>query len=182
MNNECEQLDAYFAGGLRAADLQRFEHHLLTCDSCGDAIREQHWIDELLQSRIRSQFEPTPDRLTSLSQARAGERNRRIQLVACGLAASLLFAVGLITFTIRHNENTGASTTIQSTGETVALTSSNSKAPSATFVADENAITLSVQSNAPEVTIVEVYPTLETKRRWHRELVLQNTLSKSNGG
>ena len=51
-----------------------------------------------------------------------------------------------------------------------------------TFVSDENTITVPLTSTASDVTVVQVYPTLETERRWHRELVLQSTQRKSNGG
>jgi anti-sigma factor RsiW len=182
MNSECEHLDAYFAGDLPADGLLRFEHHLLVCDSCRDAVRQQHWIDELLSSPLRVQFEPTPEfNLASLSHRTASQRARRLQLAAGAIAASLLVAAGLVAFTASHKNATATSAAVP-VKETHDVARSTFNPRPATFVSDENAIAVSLQSDSSDVTVVQVFPTLETERRWHRELVLQNTLSKSNGG
>jgi hypothetical protein len=182
MKRECIQLDSYLAGDLSAQQAQLFELHVLECDVCREELRQQQWIDELLQSPVRLQLEPVPPKLTCATQLPSSKRQRRLLLAACGIAASLLIAAGLIALVTTDGAKPIASNSNRPKPITPTIESSAPDPPPATFVSDENTITVPLTSTASDVTVVQVYPTLETERRWHRTLVLQNTLTKSNGG
>jgi hypothetical protein len=100
----------------------------------------------------------------------------------CCLAASLLIAAGLFAIIEQHTDTSNASNSIQGDPKSPTDQPAASYSLPPTFVSDENTITVPLTSTASDVAVVQVYPTLETERRWHRELVLQSTQRKSNGG
>src|SRR3954453_19692784 len=95
MKAECEQLDDFLDAARSGEHSHRFEHHLLTCETCREAVRQQHWIDDLLQSRARLKLEPIPARLTSHLQRPVRHYVRRVQIAVCCFAASMLIAAGV---------------------------------------------------------------------------------------
>jgi hypothetical protein len=50
-----------------------------------------------------------------------------------------------------------------------------SKPPPATFVSTSDAIAIPLESPADNVTVVQVYPTIDTERRWQLETTLTTT-------
>src|SRR3954452_17717757 len=104
MKAECEQLDDFLDAARSGEHSHCFEHHLLTCETCREAVRQQHWIDDLLQSRARLQLEPIPAQLTSHVQRPARYYAHRVQLAICCLAASLLIAAGVFALIEEKNE------------------------------------------------------------------------------
>jgi hypothetical protein len=57
-----------------------------------------------------------------------------------------------------------------------------SKSPGAAFVANGDAIAVPLASEDPAVTVVQLYPTTTTERRWRRELSLYAGSSGQDGG
>ncbi len=49
--------------------------------------------------------------------------------------------------------------------------------PVATFIAGDDTIAVEIESSAPNVTILEVYPTLSAQRHREREALLQRTFT-----
>jgi len=174
LNNDCRELDAYLSGDLPAYN--HAELHIEECPTCRYAIDQQQWIDELLQSPERLELElPSVTILDSLHVSLA-RRHRRVMQAACGLtaAATLLIAVGLVKL------NRQAIGPLKSEGLGVAL-AEQTRAPTpaqtpASFVSTADAIVVPLESTSDDVTIVQVYPTTDTERRWRLEAVLSTNL------
>jgi anti-sigma factor RsiW len=180
-NSDCNKLDAYLGGDLSADDVSRFESHLEVCGGCREAVDEQQWIDDLLQSPARMQIEPTP--AASLDSFRiAPARRRRALQAACGLAAAaaLLVAVGwpMLNRQARHPSVAEVqNVTVNEPSQIV-----DPVQPQATFVTTADSIVVPVDSPSTDVTVVQVYPTTDTERRWRLEQSLLSISTKSNGG
>ncbi|MCA9231231.1 MAG: hypothetical protein KDA57_11300 [Planctomycetales bacterium] len=54
----------------------------------------------------------------------------------------------------------------------------SSSAPAATFVGRSDLIVVPLESPDPTVTVVQIYPTTITNRRWQREAALQAALTR----
>jgi hypothetical protein len=52
----------------------------------------------------------------------------------------------------------------------------------ATFVSAGSSIAITVASEDPQVTIIQLYPTVTASRRWQREAELRDLLASPNGG
>lgn len=182
MNHECKNLDRYLIDDLSADEALAFARHLSGCDECRKAIDQQRWMDKLLQSPLRPQIDPVPARLVDLAQSSASHRRHRIRLAVCGLAAAatLFLAVGWWQLN-RQEVNPSVSVSSQAATlhqhDVLPL-----KSAGASFVSNGDGIAIPMESTASDVTVVQVYPTVETERRWRRELAVQITRPESNGG
>lgn len=159
MNTQCHNLDAYLADGLAVDAAAMFEEHLERCDECREQITEQRWIDTLLQSPDAQRLEVAPPHVLEIVKttvAADGRMRRRWVASAFAAAAVVLLALGWIQFKQQQSGNdTAAIQPVNSATEPPAP-------PSATFVADENAIAVPMASKHSNVTIVRVYPTLRS--------------------
>jgi anti-sigma factor RsiW len=187
VNDTCNNLDAYLADDLPGSERAAFESHLDVCPACHDAVDEQQWIEDLLQSPARLQFEWPPALVLDSLRASVTRRRRRVVQAACGLAAAavLLIAVGL---SLNGNHETAqpvdrVTNTIASVEPTQVPTAQESATTTrqpATFVSTSEAIAVPVESSSSDVTIVQVYPTTDTERRWRLKLALSTNSVETN--
>jgi anti-sigma factor RsiW len=182
MNIECSKLDAYLSGELSGQPADQFERHLPQCEPCRHAIDEQRWIDGLLRSPNRLQLDAAPSELIETFQSSLAQRRRRLRLAACGLAAaaSLLVAVGWLELNrqaVGRVDPVGSRHRVAESAQVRGVGASE-----ATFVGGAGFIAIPLESPAADVTVVQVFPTVETEMRWRRELALPTSHPNSNGG
>jgi anti-sigma factor RsiW len=181
-NTDCNKLDAYLADDLSADAALRFESHLQECDACRETIDEQNWIDGLLQSPARIQIEHTPTRVLDSLRPSAAQRDRRKLQAAYGFAAAAVLLIGLGWFTLRRHGMPPKASVTQDVAVVHAAHVPAREQPQATFVASTDAIAVSLESPSTDVTIVQVYPTTDTERRWRLEQSLLSATTEPNGG
>jgi hypothetical protein len=171
MSNECDNLDAYLADDLLPALRERFEGHLVVCETCRETVNQQGWIDALLCSPERLELEPVPPVLMESVRDSIALHRRKARLVACGLAAAavLLVAVGW-TATLNLQAripavNEFAEVTVKESEPSPNPTlhgRGTAEAPRATFVGGPDVLAVPVASRHPNVTIVRLYPTYKS--------------------
>ncbi len=143
-----------------------FESHVEGCPACRDALDRQRWIDELLHSPERIQLEQPLAAIVDILRASVAQRRRRALQAAGGLAAAatVLIAVGLLVRNRQANEP------LKFEAPSVAVAQpAHAPAPVqplATFVSTSDAIVLPLESSSADVTVMQVYPTTDTERRW----------------
>jgi anti-sigma factor RsiW len=180
-DRDCDQLDAYLLGDLPKAEATCFESHLEVCSNCLEAVEEQRWIDGLLQSSVRAQLEPTPTTLVDSVRTVAVRHDRRktVLTYVLTMAATLLIAVAWLAF------RRPATQPMQSATQEIAIEDAP-RAPKTksdgTFVSTSDAIVVPVNSPSDDVTIVQIYQTTESERRWRLDRTLSNISTKPNGG
>jgi anti-sigma factor RsiW len=157
LTEDCHQLDAYLGGELLPTDQARFEAHLRSCDLCREAVDEQIWIDDLLRSPQRAAIEPAPARLAP-AVAAVVRRKRRRRLIGAAAAAVMaaVAAWGAV-----HRE------TLPDQTEVVAKSSPplpEEEIEPAVFISGDDSIAVPVESEFPNVTIVQVYATYRPDR------------------
>lgn len=187
VNDTCNNLDAYLADDLPRSERAAFESHLDVCPACRDAADQQQWIDVLLQSPARLQLERPPGSILDSFQVSVAQRRRRVVQAACGLAAAavLLIAVGL---SMNGNQDTSQRDKVATNSIVTVDPSQTPRLPEpatttqhpATFVSATDAIAVPVESSYSDVTIVQVYPTTDTERRWRLELALSTNSVETN--
>lgn len=175
-NRNCENLDAYLSHDLPGDNRPIFESHLEDCPACRDAVDQQQWIDSILLSPARIQLErPTVTLLDPLRRSFA-KRRRHILQASCGLAAAatLLIAIGLLE---RSRQANGTSKSAETSLAVIEPSRAPTPAqPAATFVSTSDTIVVPLESSSTDVTIVQVYPTTDTERRWRLEATLSTNL------
>ena len=176
-NSDCNKLDAYLADDLPVDEALRFESHFEECGACREAIDEQNWVDRLLQSPVR-----IPATILDSFHPSLSHRRRRVWQAACGLAAAavLIIAVGWLELNRQARLPSISKVQDVAVAETVQATAPSK--PQATFVSSTDAIAVSLESPSADVTIVQVYPTTDTERRWRLEQSLLSASTKPNGG
>jgi Putative zinc-finger len=182
INSDCNKLDAYLADDLSADDVDRFESQLETCAECREAIDEQKWIDSLLQSPMRIQFERASAEVLDSFHSSLSQRRRRVVQAACGLAAAAVLVIALGWLQLNRQATHPAISKGQDVAVAEAIRATAPNKPQATFVASTDAIAVSLESASNDVTIVQVYPTTDTERRWRIEQSLLSASTKPNGG
>jgi anti-sigma factor RsiW len=182
LHSNCNNLDSYLSDDLPVDQRAIFESHLDTCSECRDAVDQQLWIDGLLQSPVRIELEQPTVTIRGAFHSSLAQRRRRVIRAACGLAAAatLLIAVGLLKL---NRQSTG---TLESTENSIAVVqpthAPTPAEPRATFVSSSDAIVVPLESPSADVTVVQVYPTTDTERRWRLDLTLSNQFKDPNGG
>jgi hypothetical protein len=179
-NCDCNKLDAYLEEDPTIDAVARFESHLDECATCREAIDEQRWIESLLQSPALVQLERTPATILD-SVCTSAHRDCRILRAAYGLAAAAVLLIGLGWIALHRVEHPKASA-IQDVAVVEATHVSVPVQPQATFVATTDAIVVPLESLSTDVTAVQVYPTIDTERRWRLKLTLTSTSTIPNGG
>lgn len=173
---ECDRLDDYSLGGLSDEATAGFEAHLAGCPACRDELRRQQQIDGLL-ARATGQLEPVPSSLIDrIEQQVRRSRRRRVVHWAWGLSAAALAASVLAVWLAAGGFGTGNRTPPvvreapepNSGGEHV--DPDRPQAPRADPVASvaiadpADAILVPVETKAPNVSIVWIYPTVKPVR------------------
>jgi predicted anti-sigma-YlaC factor YlaD len=196
----CELVDDYLDGDLPTGEVVRLKQHIEQCEGCRNAIEEQQWIDGFLRSPEAVEAEKTPaDVLQKVAAGMYAARRRRIlrrSLVGAAAAA----VIGAIAFWQLAAERTpqriaapgsAGGSTYQSDIK-LAATPRQSRGlkkdvqvhelAAASFIPSNDAIAVPVASDDDEVSIVQLYPTTTTERRWRRELSLNAGLAGQDGG
>jgi anti-sigma factor RsiW len=178
-DRDCEQLDAYLLGDLSTGEAARFESHLEVCSECREAIEEQRWIDGLLQSPRRAEFEKAPTIMESI-RAVITREDRRTLRIAYSLATAAVLLIGLGWVALRdyvlHQKHHGQDVAI------IEAQRNPTHQRFATFVSTTDAIVVPIESSADDVTIVQVYPTTETERQQRLEQSLSIASTNRDGG
>ncbi len=160
--SECQQLDAHLNGALPKHEATRFTAHLTACEPCRAAVEQQAWLEGLLRDSATAEAVPAG---VTLAIDRVIVRTRRHRLLACGFAAAAVLLLAFnIDFAAHTKLNEVTSHTTQHTPPTTPVAT-----PVATFVGSDDMIVVPHDSPYPNVTIVEVYPTMSARRRWQRE-------------
>jgi anti-sigma factor RsiW len=176
LNNDCHDLDAYLSDDMPGDKRAIFESHFEGCPACRDEVDQQRWIDDLLHSPARIQLDTPSVTILDSFRVSVAQRRRRILQAACGLAAAatLLIAFGLLEL---HRQAIG---TWKSEEHSVAVSEATHAPapvqPAATFVSTSDTIVVPLESPSADVTIVQVYPTTDTERRWRLEAALFTNL------
>jgi len=173
---QCDNLDGYLAGWLSDDERAGFEAHLAGCRVCRREAEEQRRIDRLLAEGA-GRLEPLPPSLMGRieGQFRSTGRHRLIRR-ALGLstAAAIMLAVGLW-YTLQDvGMPRGPERIAEKPIEPVAGEHEAAPPPPLAFddqspvrvkLADPaDAILVPLETDAPNVSIVWVYPTLKPAR------------------
>jgi len=198
----CMLIDQYLVGDLAQDAAARFERHVAGCAECREAIDEQRWIDGLLQSPEAEALETAPATVTNRLSGQVVRFRRRTIIrrsmavaAAASIAATALWQfvasshherqVAAPGFVRGSNNQAGvrrAATPRQSQGLQMAETSPSTNENAATFMSTGDAIAVPVASDDAQVSIVKIYPTTSTERRWRRELSLNAGVPGQDGG
>jgi hypothetical protein len=181
-DNDCRQLDAYLDMQLSGDERCAFVEHMSTCAACREAVDEQRWIDELLRSDEATAIEAAP--VLPVNTIRVGPRRRWLVAAAAAavvVAATLATAIGTRKSDARRPVVASAQSSATAVPNAEALPAGDRDA-AATFVSAGSSIAISVASDDPQVTIVQLYPTVTASRRWAREATLRANALPHNGG
>jgi hypothetical protein len=197
---ECENLEAYIAGELPSRAATSFKQHVEECDACREVVEQQAWIDSLLRSSHSASLERAPVAIrqhlfASIAHHRPTTRNNAWSVLSLSkvvLATAATVAIVALGWTIARNRPAAnarvpnvANVAIQNAPEPIDTSpaiADVSRRPPATFVSNGDTIAVPLDTPDDDVTVVQLYPTTEAERRTRRELALQFTFSKSDGG
>lgn len=174
--SECDRLEDYLGGGLSAGEASGFAAHLAGCRACRKECELHQRINRLLAQAAR-QSDPVPASLIGRIQRQVRSSSRRRTLrYALGLAASaaivLAVGIGLVAGPFGAR-TTPKATAVKQTPSAVAAgqVDSSSRPASATRPAvhvalrhPSDAILQPLETEAPNVSIVWIYPTVKPAR------------------
>ncbi len=167
---ECQQLEAHLNGDLPHHEATQFTAHLTSCELCHTAIAQQQWLEGLLRGSATAEAVPA-GLYSTIDQAITRTRHRR--QFAYGFAAMTAAAALFLAF--------GIDSTRQPRPNEVSLSPATRHqpltTPVATFIGSDDMIVVTHDSPYPNVTIVEVYPTISARRRWQRETAGRSLLA-----
>jgi hypothetical protein len=194
-DDPCAWLDAYLDREMRERDALAFESHLTECSACADAVDEQRWMDELLRSAAASELASAPK--AAMIAALNRRRSRKVSigaLAAAALAAAAAWpwlpllgkeGLGEDSKTVALSSKPQESTTVADPSPSPSLQGrgiSDAAPAAATFVSSSDALVVPLASPATNVTVVEVYPTINSERRLRLAAALSSISSEPNGG
>jgi anti-sigma factor RsiW len=161
MNDLCNNLDDYLSGNLAEDEATAFSEHQRECGECREAVEQQQWINNLLQSPLVRELEPAPSvRILALrSRDQLSRRSSRALAATLSVAAAVVVAIG---WTALH-DHTLAPADQHATGRpSGAIDQQHAKpGPRAWFVASSGSITVPLESRSSDVTVVRVYPAFQ---------------------
>ncbi len=131
----------------------------------------QAWIDGLLTSPEAKRAAPAGLRG---NLRRALSRKRRSSMARRLVAAAAVVALVCLP---RGDE---VADDRQLVGTPPTLQQETPGPPVATFIAGDDTIAVEIKSSAPNVTILEVYPTISAQRHREREALLQRTFTPTS--
>ena len=158
----------------------------------GDAGEQQRWIDELLRSHEAAELEAAPTTsYASIATAIVKQRRRQLArrslagLAAATIATMLAWPSAPLPRTEGMGEELRTSPSVET--RTIEASSENpSPSPSlpgrGIFLTGVDAIAMELESESPDVTVVEVLPTVSAEHQLHRELALQDESFEPFGG
>jgi hypothetical protein len=168
---------------LSSDERRAFVAHLKACPACREAVDEQRWIDELLRSDEAAKLEAAPNRSTIGIRF----RSRRRWLVAA--AAAAVFVAATFAVATRKPKTVTREPALASVPspapaapELETPLPGADRAPAAAFVSAGSSIAIPVVSDDPQITVVQLYPTVTAQRRWARETALRSEAISPHGG
>jgi anti-sigma factor RsiW len=158
----CAQLDDYLNGDLDELEAVRFTRHLSACSACSDEVDQQRWINELLQSDTASQREAAPAFFLRPSRLSRWQAGLTVAAIVCGVVAApwtinLLKLAGTTPDAPRVVENRPSALDLRESPPSSPVSDAHAAVH---FASSGPAIALPVESTSPEVTIVQLYPTV----------------------
>ena len=182
LDSNCNNLDAYLSDDLSAECRAIFESHLESCATCRDALDQQQWIDDLLRSPERLEIEQPSATVLDPVRSTIVRRERQTLRTAYTLAAAAVLLIGIGWIVLDRQTAQPHTPATQEVVATKAHFSPTATTPEATFVASTDAIVVPMESSSTDVTVVQVYPTTDTERRWRLEQSLSTLSTQPNGG
>ena len=189
MDPYCLCLDDYLDGVMSADAATRFDSHLTGCGECREAVAQQRWIEAVLRDEAAVTSAPEV-LLAAAAHEISRERHRR--RLRCVLAGGLVAAasVALIAWSWRTPMAAPGSTGGSNDQAIVERTATPRQSrgleerepAAATFVAGGYGVAVTLESDSPEVTIVQFYPTTEADRRSRRLRELESKYRELIGG
>ena len=151
----------------------------------------QEWIDDLLQTSIARPAAPRELR-SGLVQVLKGKRRRNIAMkTAMAAVLATVFCLpfirigsdpNLVQIEMKHDHQE-ALEEVATLSPDVEVLPTEAEAPrKVIFVPDADHLVVEIESPSPNVTILEVHPTLSARRHREREKLLHTTLATYNGG
>jgi anti-sigma factor RsiW len=169
----CAQLDDYLAAWMADGERARFEAHLSGCPVCRQQVEHQRRIDRLL-AQGTEQLEPVPSSLvdTVESTIQTRQRRRRVRLAwSLSTAAAVILLLGVWSVSQRAGLRiatrpvaAGKDETAAHDQKVVAAIDGATNTERAVRVVSSDpaaAILVPMETTAPNVTIVWVYPTVK---------------------
>ncbi len=127
------------------------------------------WIDGLLTS---PEAKPTVPQALHTEVRRAVGRRRRAKL-----ARRLVAVAAVLVALVYWPRNERVAEEHQLAGTPPTLQQETPGPPVVTFIAGDDTIAVEIESSSPNVTILQVYPTLSAQRHREREALLQRTFT-----
>ncbi len=153
----CELIDGYLGKWLDASDAAAFQNHLVGCAECRQAVLEQEEINRLL---VAAQPEVPARLIRRFEQDLYSIRRRKALAWGVALAASVVMALFGVDRLLRNFDGERAQPVV------VARDQTREMAPPTrvrvTFASDSEVIAVPQKTQNPGVTIIWVYPVLQT--------------------
>ncbi len=154
----CDNLDHYLNDDLPAEAAACFELHLEQCAACRNVVDYQRWIDGLLNSPLTPELESPPRSIIGSFHESRVARQRRVRLIAGGLAAAAMLVVA-VGWTALFNRQAVPTADHDVGVRQIAGDAPSAQPPRATFVGGSDVIAVPIESHRPDVTVVRIYPT-----------------------
>ena len=164
----------------------------------GEEADLQRWIDELLRSIDAAELEAAPAAVAMAASSSKSLGRRRLAIrrsfvgvvtAAAMVAAAVMWSGSPLPRGMLSSEGSKSAQVVRAPGSPATV---DNPSPSlslqgrgievATFESGGDAIAVPMASEDPQVSIVKVYPTTTTERRWRRETTLYANLSGQDGG
>ena len=168
---ECDHLDDYLGGWLPQADRAQFEAHLADCPGCREECEQQRRIERLLWQGARRD-EPAPRLIERIErQIHRASRRRRLRWTwALSAAATVALAMGIFALNRDGGNHAQPPPFTEQPGQPTAPVvevdppepEDTQEKPEVRVVASRpaEAIVVPVETEAPNVSIVLIYPTV----------------------
>jgi anti-sigma factor RsiW len=150
----CQRLDDYLAHDLLGAERDEFVAHLDGCAKCRAAVREAGELASRLRSACE-RFDPVPpDLAVSITGRIDAARWRRRALAALALAASISF----VAFWLSRDGSAP-----DTSPKTISPPIASAAPPVRVSFPGRKMLTVPVESESPNVTVLLVYPNLRSE-------------------
>ena len=186
---DCDSLDDYLDGELSGGEVVAFESHLYECATCAEAVEQQRWINETLRSPLAAELERPPASAVAKVTAAVGRRRRLATAAALAAALAAIAAwpasrmappetaeEGLLSVAAAPGHHPAETTKHPSSGPSGGATNA------ARFVSTGDAIVVPLAVESPDVTVVQVYSTVDAQQRTHLAAELSALTAELNGG
>jgi anti-sigma factor RsiW len=164
IQSSCGKLDDFLSGALTDPERNEFMAHLEWCSVCGQAVREQKRLNDVLLRAVEA-LEPVPLGLTGKIETRLRLKQQRRRLQRLASAAVVLFAAATVGSWLAHTKRAPKPVpmVVTPSAERAPIASSEGRVR-VTFPEPFHVIALPAKSDNPNVTILWVYPATEGAR------------------